>query len=53
MLSLILLVFSFVLALCAAFNWSPRPNIHMGWLSIAFWVASELFGRAGPLLGYH
>jgi hypothetical protein len=57
MLSLILLVFALVLSICAAIGWpGTAPNYrapHLGWLAIAFWIASELFGRAGPYLGMH
>jgi hypothetical protein len=50
-ISLILLVFAFVCAVLAASAWPvalSRP--HLGWAAIAFWIAAELFGRAGPLL---
>ena len=50
MLSLILLVFAFVCAVLAAAAWPvgvSRP--HLGWAAIAFWIAAELFGRAGSL----
>jgi hypothetical protein len=48
---LILLVFAFVFA-CIAARWSPIPNTswHLGWLAIAFWVASELIGGLGRVI---
>jgi hypothetical protein len=53
-IGLVFLVFSFVLALIAAFAgpavWPRVP--HLGWLAFAFFVAAELFGglsRAGVL----
>jgi len=51
MLPVILLVFAFVCAVLAAAAWPvgiARP--HLGWCAIAFWIASELFGHAAPLL---
>ena len=53
MLSLILLVFAFVLSICAAFQWPVPPRVHLGWAAFAFFIAAELFGHAGPLLGLH
>ncbi len=53
MVSLILLVFAFVLALIAGLwgYWRPNPTpVSFGWLAIACWIASELFGRTGPML---
>jgi hypothetical protein len=57
MLTLILLVFAFVFAIIAALV-SQRPTpppgyfgaVHWGWLSIAFLIASMLFGPAGPIM---
>ena len=52
MIPTILLVFAFVFALIAALFITevarPPLVVHFGWLAIAFWVASELFGR-----GFH
>ena len=44
-LGLVLLVFSFVFAVLAAFA-GPLiwPRVHLGWLAFAFFVAAELFG---------
>ncbi len=50
MLSLVLLVFSFVLACLAAAGWPPVARPHLGWAAFACFVAAELFGRAGPML---
>jgi hypothetical protein len=50
MLGLILLVFAFVLAVCAAAGWPQTARPHLGWAAIACWIAAELFGRAVPLL---
>jgi hypothetical protein len=46
MLSLILLVFAFVLTIVEAFyaSW-PRP--HLGWLGLALYFLSLLLSRAG------
>jgi len=55
MFSLVLLTFAFVLACLAAFpgiRFDPY-RMHLGWAAIAFWIASELFGRAGPAFGVH
>jgi hypothetical protein len=55
MVSLILLVFAFVMACMAAFPGIrfDQYRMHLGWASIACWIASELFGRGGPYLGVH
>jgi hypothetical protein len=53
MISLILLVFAFVLACLAAAGWPPVARPHLGWAAIACLIASELFGRGGPYLGIH
>lgn len=53
MLSLIFLVAAFVLACFAAAGWPAGARVHLGWCAIAFWILSELFGRAGPVLGMH
>jgi len=50
MLDLILLVFSFVFACCAAANWQPMPRPHFGWPAFAVFIASLLFGHGAPLL---
>lgn len=42
-LGLILLVFAFVFACIAARGINP-PNWSLGWLAVAFWIASELIG---------
>jgi hypothetical protein len=42
-LGLILLVFAFVIALVATHVQEIR-GWHMGWLALAFWIASELIG---------
>ena len=52
MVGLILLVFAFVLAVCAAANWPLVPRPHLGWAAFACFIAAELFGKAGPLLGH-
>lgn len=45
MLGQILLCFSFVFALIAAF-WGPGyGRVHFGWLAFAFYIGSLLFGR--------
>jgi hypothetical protein len=45
---LILLVFAFVFAVIAAMAGpSVWPRVHLGWLAIAFWIASELIGGLG------
>ena len=50
MLTLVLQVFSFVLAVIAAFipplAMAPWGRLHFGWLSLAFLVASFLFGHS-------
>ena len=50
MLGLILLVFSFVLAVCAASNWPVLPRPHLGWAAFAFFIAYLLFSNALPLV---
>lgn len=49
MLGLILLVFSFVLAICAAAAWPTMPRVSLGWAAFAFFIAYLLFSHA-PLL---
>ena len=44
MITTILLVFAFVFFVCAAFNINP-PRCNLGWLGLAFWVLSLLWGR--------
>jgi O-antigen/teichoic acid export membrane protein len=46
MLGLILLVFSFVLAVCAAANWPAIPRPNLGWAAFAFFIAYLLFSHA-------
>jgi hypothetical protein len=41
---LVLLVFAFVLACCAAIN-IPSARVSLGWAAIAFYFASILFGH--------
>lgn len=43
MLGTILLVFAFVLLLCAAFG-VALPRVQLGWLGLACWVLSILLG---------
>ena len=52
MVSLILLVFAFVLSVCAAWGWPivARPNL--GWAAFACFIAAQLFGH-GALLFPH
>lgn len=50
MLGTILLVFAFVFACVAAAQVPPLPRIHWGWLAIACWIASILFGDVSRLL---
>lgn len=53
MLGLILLVFAFVCAVCAAWGWPTVPRPHMGWAALAFLIAAQLFGgiiHASPVL---
>ena len=50
MLGLILLVFAFVLAVCAASQWPMLPRPHLGWAAFAFFIAYLLFSHATPLL---
>jgi hypothetical protein len=51
---LVLLVFAFVCAVLASV-WSPQPTPrwHLGWAAVAFWIAAEIFGGVGRLLGTH
>ncbi len=51
-LGIVLLVFAFVLALIAAGGESWR-GWNLGWLAVAFWIASELFGGITRAMGYH
>ena len=44
-LSLILLVFAFVLL--AVSSWWNPPRPQLGWLGLAFWVLAEILSRAG------
>jgi hypothetical protein len=52
MLSLILLVFAFVLCVIAAF-WQYQPNNrpHFGWLAMACYFLSMILGNVKTLLG--
>lgn len=50
MLSLILLIFAFVLALIQAFRgWTPAgwPVPHLGWLALALYLLTLILGGAG------
>ncbi len=53
MLSLVLLVFSFVFSLIAAFwpTWLTRSAPHWGWLAFACFIASLIWGTGG--VGMH
>ncbi len=46
MLGTILLVFAFVLAVCAAAN-VPAGRVALGWAAVACYFASILFGHLG------
>jgi hypothetical protein len=46
---LIFLVFAFVFA-CIASRWSSIAPWHLGWLAVAFWIASELIGGVARIL---
>jgi hypothetical protein len=50
MLGLVLLVFAFVLSVCACMNWPVVPRPHLGWAAFACFIAYLLFAHAGPLL---
>ncbi len=51
MLGMILLVFAFVLACLASFLPGPVwERLHLGWLALAFYFASLLFGQLGHLV---
>ncbi|HEY2538211.1 MAG TPA: hypothetical protein VGI28_01735 [Stellaceae bacterium] len=49
MISLILLIFAFVLAICQAFRpWTqPWPIPHLGWLAVALYLLTLILGGAG------
>ncbi len=44
MLTLILMVFSFVCLVLAAFNVPTPPRINLGWLGMAFWSLAVVLG---------
>ncbi len=44
MLTLILMVFSFVCLTLAAFNVPTPPRINLGWLGMAFWCLAVVLG---------
>jgi len=44
MLTLILMVFSFVLLLLAAFNIPSPPRLNLGWLGMALWALAVVLG---------
>lgn len=50
MLGLVLLVFAFVLAICAALSWPAVPRGHLGWAAFAFYIAYLLFGHATTMM---
>lgn len=50
MLGLVLLVFAFVLAICAAAQWPTVPRPHLGWAAFAFFIAYLLFGAGTALI---
>ena len=51
MLGTILLVFAFVLAVLASFLPGPQwGRVHLGWMSLAFYFASLLFGAVNTLI---
>lgn len=45
MLTLILMVFSFVCLTLAALNVPTPPRINLGWLGMAFWALTVLLGN--------
>jgi hypothetical protein len=49
-LGLVLLVFAFVFAVIAGAVMVAAGRFHFGWLSIAFWIAAELFAGLGRAL---
>jgi hypothetical protein len=51
-IGLIMLVFAFVFACLAALGFGA-PVWSLGWLAIACWIAAELIGGAGKVLGLH
>jgi len=50
MIGLILLVFAFVLAVCAAANWPVLPRPHLGWAAFAFFIAFLLFSHGAGVV---
>jgi hypothetical protein len=50
-LGLVLLVFAFVLSVIAGCFIVTTGRFHLGWLAVAFWIASELF--AGVSKAFH
>jgi hypothetical protein len=54
-LGLVLLVFAFVCAVLAAFDWPATASrrVHLGWAAIAFWLAAEIFGGVARAFGAH
>jgi len=49
MLGLVILVFGFVFAICAALNWPTVPRPNFGWAALACLIGYFIFG-AGTLL---
>jgi hypothetical protein len=50
---LIFLAFAFVLAVICAFFLEKAGHVHLGWLAVACWIASELIGGLGRVVGLH
>jgi hypothetical protein len=51
-LGLVLLVFAFVVA-CISVRFTQLGVYNMFGLALAFWIAAELFGGLGKVLGLH
>jgi hypothetical protein len=49
-LGLVLLVFAFVFAVIAGAVMVSAGRFHLGWIAVAFWIASELFAGLGRAL---
>lgn len=46
-IGLIFLVFAFVFAVIAGTFQTGFGRFHLGWIAVAFWIASELIGGLG------
>ena len=46
MLTLVLMVFAFVLLLLAAFNVPSPPRLNLGWLGMALWALAVVLSDA-------